>query len=133
MPNGYRSYFEQQGWTAEYFPDKAATIGPNTMAYMQGMFKASQFTEQTYNACRGILRLYKDYGLERLELACMMALKGNSYNYRIIQNILTNNRDKLLHVQPELFWIPEHQNLRDPDAYTLAYHPTIIDSSKSKE
>lgn len=118
MPDGHRSYFEQQGWTPDYFLGKATTVGPNTAAYMQGILKARQFTEQTYNACRGILRLHNDYGSERLELACMMALKGSSYNYRTIQNILMNNRDKLLQVQSELFRIPEHQNLRGPDAYT---------------
>jgi hypothetical protein len=117
MPEGHRRYFEQQGWTPDYFLERAAKVGPDTVLYVQALLKARLFTEQTYNACRGLLRLQKDFGPERLELACRIGLKGSVFNYRTIHKILNNNQDKLLAIQPDLFKIPEHKNLRGPSAY----------------
>jgi transposase len=117
MPEGHRRYFEQQGWTPDYFLELAAKVGPDTVLYVQALLKARLFTEQTYNACRGLLRLQKDFGPERLELACRIGLKGSVFNYRTIHKILNNNQDKLLAIQPDLFKIPEHKNLRGPSAY----------------
>ena len=85
---------------------------------MDSGLKAPAFTEQTYNACRGILRLQQQYGSTRLEAACARALTGQVFNYRTIQNILTYNQDQLSgNPQPDLFQVPEHPNLRGPDAY----------------
>lgn len=118
MPEGHQRYFERRGWTPEYFIGQAARVGPNTVLYVQALLKARQFTEQTYNACRGLLRLQQEYGTDRLEAACGIGIKGSIYNYKTIHNILINNQDKLLTTQTELFQIPEHPNLRGPDAYT---------------
>ena len=38
--------------------------------------KGRLFTEQTYNACRGLLRVEKQYGKERLDAACRRGLRG---------------------------------------------------------
>jgi hypothetical protein len=65
----------------------------------------------------GVLRLAKVYTDARLEAACKRALKGNSYAYKIVSNILSNNLDKLQTEQPTLFDMPEHENLRGPQAY----------------
>jgi transposase len=119
MPEGHQHFFEQRGWTADYFLSQAEKIGSCTQQYMQNILKGKQFTEQTYNACRGLLRLSKDYGPERMEAATKRALQGNHYSYRTIHNILSNNLDK----QPtephqgDLFSMPKHNNLRGPEAY----------------
>ena len=118
MPEGHQQFFEQQGWTPAYFLDQAARIGPAVQRYMDEVLKGRAYTEQTYNACRGILRLHTQYGSERLQSACCRALTGNVYNYRTIQNILASNQDKLQDAeQYDLFRPPEHPNLRGPDAY----------------
>ena len=118
MPAGHQHYFEQQGWTPNYFLGQAIGIGSSVHQYMNEVLKARAFTEQTYNACRGILRLHKQYGSTRLEAACARALKGNVFNYRTIQNILASNHDQLdQDKQIDLFRLPEHPNLRGPDAY----------------
>ena len=55
---------------------------------------------------------------QRLEAACTRALKGQIFNYRTIQNILVNNHDQLLDSpQPDLFRMPDHPNLREPESY----------------
>ncbi len=118
MPQGHQRYFEQQGWTPAYFLDQAMRIGPFLEQYMDAVLKGKAYTEQTYNACRGILRLHKQYGSVRLQAACSRALTGNVFNYRTIQNILTNHLDQLKDgYQPDLFRLPDHNNLRGKDSY----------------
>ena len=118
MPQGHQRYFEQQGWTPAYFLDQAMRIGPEVYHYMDEVLKGRAYTEQTYNACRGILRLHKQYGSGRLQAACCRALTGNVFNYRTIQNILINNLDQIKDgYPPDLFTLPEHNNLRGKDTY----------------
>jgi transposase len=117
MPESRQRYAEQKGWTANYFLEQAAQVGPSAYLYMQGVLKARRFPEQTYNACLGILRLVKAYSALRVEAACKRALTGQHYNYTTINNILINNLDTLHYEQPLLFNMPEHNNLRGPEAY----------------
>ena len=118
MPQGHQHFFEQQGWTPAYFLSQATLIGPDVHRYMDEMLKSRAYTEQTYNACRGILRLYTQYGPLRLQAACSRALTGHVFNYRTIQNILIRNQDQLPDGQQlNMFRLPEHLNLRGPDAY----------------
>jgi len=118
MPTGHLHYFEQKGFSAHYFLEQASSIGPSTYQYIDSVLKARVFTEQTYNACKGILRLNKAYGSIRLEAASKRALSGNVFNYRTLQNILINHLEQLeACYQNESFKIPEHTNLRGPNAY----------------
>jgi len=117
MPESHQRYTEQKGWTATYFLEQAAQVGPSAYLYIQGVLKARRFTEQTYNACLGILRLVKAYSALRVEAACKRALTGQHYSYTTINNILINNLDTLEPEQLLLFNMPEHHNLRGPEAY----------------
>lgn len=118
MPQGHQQFFEQQGWTPAYFLNQATLIGPAVHSYMDQVLKGRAFTEQTYNACRGLLRLHKEYGSLRLQAACSRALTGNVFNYRTIQNILISKQDQLPDGhQFDLFRLPDHPNLRGPDTY----------------
>src|SRR5690606_29840556 len=92
MPEAHRHY--QQGWDPDYFRRQAAAIGSATAQYIDKLLQSRQFSEQAYLACRGLLRLGKTYGHERLEAACNRALRGEAYAYRIINNILANNLDQ---------------------------------------
>lgn len=118
MPAGHQQFYEQKGWTPVYFLQKASAIGPSVHCYMDEVLKGRAFTEQTYNACRGILRLEHQYGKERLEAACQRALSGSVFNYRTIHNILSTNQDlQPVPEQGDLFRVPDHPNLRGPDNY----------------
>jgi len=74
--------------------------------------------EQTYDGCLGVLRLGDKYGKDRLEAACKRAAQAPRITYRTIFNILENNLDKIpvTHDQHTLI-IPEHENIRGPQAY----------------
>jgi transposase len=118
MPSGHQHFYEQQGWTPAYFLNQATRIGPAVHQYMDEVLKARAFTEQTYNACRGILRLHNQYGTQRLEAACTRALRGQVFNYRTIQNILISNQDQITDSSAQdMFRLPDHPNLRGPDSY----------------
>lgn len=120
MPQSHQRFSEQKGWTPQYFLGEAAKIGPNTGQYIQKVLNARTYTEQTYNACLGILRLALSCTNQRLEAACKRALTGSNYNYTTINNILINNLDTIDlpdAIQPTLFKLPEHTNLRGQQSY----------------
>ena len=118
MPTGHQHFFEQQGWTPAYFLEQASRIGPAVNRYMSEVLKSRAYTEQTYNACRGLLRLHNEYGATRLQAACLRALQGSTFNYSTINNILVSRFDQMDIIdQGDLFRVPEHTNLRGPDAY----------------
>lgn len=73
--------------------------------------------EQSYTSCLGILRLGKQYGNHRLEAACQRALTGPTVNYGMIANILKRNLDKVTTANQEPASIPEHHQVRGPQAY----------------
>ena len=120
MPESHKCYSEQRGWTPEYFLGQAAKAGPSTVQYIHKVLNARSFTEQTYNACLGIMRLALAYTPQRLEAACKRALTGHNYNYTTINNILINNLDTIEvpdASQLTLFSLPEHTNIRGPQSY----------------
>lgn len=118
MPQGHQIYLEQKGWDGNYFLSQAKMLGDSTSLYMQAVLSSRRFTEQTYNACLGLLRLAKSYGAERMNAACARALTGRTYNYRTIHNILSASLDKLEEkTGTDLFSLPLHDNVRGPDAF----------------
>lgn len=118
MPQKHLQYKESKGWDAEYFLTQGLKAGINTKAVMARLLGKSQFPEQTYNACLGILSLGKKYGNERLESACKMAMSVPATNYKMVANILKNNRDMACDEQENLlFKIPVHENVRGKNAF----------------
>lgn len=118
MPEKHKHYQKTKGWDAEYFLGKAKELGECSYAIMNRILQSRTFTEQTYNACLGLLRLANKYGQARFENACQRATQASRVNYRLIDNILSNNLDKECSDPFTLFTdIPEHENLRGSQAY----------------
>jgi transposase len=118
-PEAHRSYLEQRGWCQDDFIEMAAIIGENTVAIIKSILTSRFFIEQTYDSCIGVLQLGKRYGNDRLEAACKRANNGSRVTYRIIKNILENNLDKVSNAENVFqHYIPEHENLRGPEAYS---------------
>jgi hypothetical protein len=69
----------------------------------------------------GIIQLHRQYGSQRLDAACKIAVEAEIYSYKRIQNILKNNIDKgsTQHQLTGLFesHIPQHKNIRGASAY----------------
>jgi transposase len=118
MPEKHKKYHETKGWDADYFLRKARELGECSFEIMGRILEARTFTEQAYNACLGLLRLSDRYGEVRFENACKRAIHAPRVSYRLIENILANNLDKQTEDQMTLFTaIPDHDNLRGPQAY----------------
>ena len=117
MPPKYLKYNETLGWDADYFVSLASKIGENAVHVFKKILASKDFIEQTYNACIGLKRLSEIYGTTRFEAACRRALKGSRITYGMIKNILENNLDKQADPEPNLFIIPEHENIRGSQNY----------------
>lgn len=118
MPESHRRYLEQQGWDADHFLKQAEKIGPYCYQYISQVLGSRRFTEQSYNACVGLMRLAKNYGAGRMEAACKRGLQGRSHTFRAINNILAMGMDKLqADDQASLFLVPEHENVRGREAF----------------
>jgi hypothetical protein len=117
MPPAHRHYLEQRGWTGEYFLHQATHIGPACRQVIEQILAGKMFIEQTYNSCLGVIRLAGKYGADRLEVACCRALRGHRINFTIIHNILIHHQDKLEQTPPAPSPIPQHDNIRGPEAY----------------
>jgi transposase len=116
MPPHHLHYREARGWNQEYFLKKADSVGVHFKQAITHVLDGRRFTEQTYNACLGLLRLESKYGKERLEKASQIALKAGMVSYTTISTILINNRDKQI---PEIdsTHIPQHENIRGEQTY----------------
>ena len=117
-PESHRRYLEQRGWCQEDFIQMAARIGENTSISIEKILSSKVFVEQTYDSCIGVFQLGKKYGNDRLDAACKRANQGSRITYKIIKNILENNLDKVELKETSLnSFIPEHTNIRGPEAY----------------
>ena len=118
MPESHRRYHEQQGWTEADFTRKAAAVGPCTEEAVRRILSSKAYVQQSFDACLGILRLQKKYGTNRLEAACGVALQVSSVSYRLVHNILENNRDKAEAVRDNHApMLPLHTNIRGKEVY----------------
>lgn len=117
MPEKHLRYKETLGWDAAYFLTVGKEIGEFSEEVFRQVLASKEFVEQTYLSCKGLKRLSGIYGAGRFELACKRALKGSRVNYGMIKNILEKNLDQLEENQPDLFTIPEHENIRGKESY----------------
>ena len=117
MPERHRQYRHALGWNAEYFLQKAEAIGEHFKQAVTQIINSRHFTEQTYNACLGLIRLKDKYGKDRLEAAAKRALQGSSVSYRSISSILANGTDQQLHLSDIPIALPLHDNIRGPENY----------------
>ena len=117
MPEKHLRYKETLGWDQQYFLDKAAGIGDHFTRVILYLLNSRRFTQQTFNACKGLLRLKDHYGSSRLEAASKRALLGSSITYRSIQSILVNGTDYQMTIDTEVKATSLHENIRGADNY----------------
>ncbi|MFL6041220.1 MAG: IS21 family transposase [Gaiellales bacterium] len=91
MPQAHRRHAE---WTIERIGREAAAIGPATAALTALVLESQPHPEQGFRACRGILRLLRTYGRDRLEAACARGLEIGARSYGSIASILQHGLDR---------------------------------------
>jgi transposase len=67
---------------------EAEKIGPATLALFEAIMRAKPHPEERFRSCLGILRLAKEYGVDRLEAACRRGNDIGARSYGSIGSIL---------------------------------------------
>lgn len=115
MPPNHQAY---ERYDADYFRRKAAEIGENIVAVVEGILTTYKVPQQGFKACMTLLRAAEQYGGERLENACSKAL---SYSPRpsckTIQAILKTGQDKLTDPVETSLTPSEHSFTRGAEYY----------------
>lgn len=110
MPQAHRHY---AGWSPKRLVRWAEKTGPATARVIESILTSRAHPQQGFRSCLGIMRLGKSYGHDRLEAACLRALKLHALSFKSLQSILKHGLDR----QP----LAQHD---EPDNTPLA-HPNI--------
>ncbi len=117
MPKAHR---EHASWNPERLIRWAGKTGPATAKLIKTIMDKKLHPQQGFRPCLGIMRLGKQYGDERLELACLRALTLGSASYKSVESILKKKLDSQPLPNPsENSDAPvlEHDNIRGANYY----------------
>ena len=116
MPESHQKYVE---WNSERIVAWAEKIGPSAHALAEAMVLQRRHPSQAYRSILGITRLEKNYGKERLESACALALRYGLLSYKAVADILKNGREKgpTGEKAPSRRTAPPHENIRGAGYY----------------
>jgi transposase len=116
MPHAHRAHCE---WSPSRLIRWGATVGPQTAALVEQILASRPHPEQGYRSCLGLLRLAKQYGAERLEVASGRALALGARSYRHVDRMLKHGLDRVP-LEPDVPSSPTptpHANVRGPAYY----------------
>ena len=113
-----KSHREQGAWPPERMQQWAGTVGPFTGEVVSELLDRSQFPQEQYRSCLGLIRLGRQIGAERMEAACRRALHYGTVSYRSIRTILDSGADrKPLESGTRPVEPVEHENVRGREYY----------------
>lgn len=106
-------------WNPDKFISWAGAIAPVVKDYILQILDKTDYPEQAYRSCVGILSFEKQYSRERLIKAAERATHFGAFNYSIIKRILETGLDQIaaaddISIQMTL---PLHENIRGPQDY----------------
>jgi transposase len=115
MPKAHQQYAE---WTPQRLISWAASSGVATSRVVETILESRPHPQQGFRSCLGMMRLGKRYGTERLEAACLRALKIGACSYKSIESMLkqgleNNPLPSTAKAQTAL----NHDNIRGPQYY----------------
>jgi hypothetical protein len=94
------------------------TVGPYTHAFLEVLFAKASHRDFGYRWANSVKKLFREYGDERLEAACKLAVAVGANKTSNLLSILKNNLDQrglhLTEVKEASF---EHENIRGADYY----------------
>ncbi len=85
MPKEYGDYGY---WNVPYFLHKAAAVGPETKAVIEGILNRAEHPVQSFRSCFGILKYAEKYGKPALESCCHDAILHEKCTYTYIANTI---------------------------------------------
>jgi hypothetical protein len=108
----------QLEWTPERIISWAGDISVHTRSLVKAILERAAYPDQAYRGCVGIISLSKKYSIERLDIACRMALTEGCTSYRAVKKILEKGRDLIAAKDDQnQRTLPFHENLRGQSAY----------------
>jgi transposase len=115
MPKAHQKHLE---WSPTRIVHWAASIGPKTQALVEAILAERRHPEQGYRSCLGILRLAKQFGVERLEAACRRGNDIGARSYGSIASILQHGLDRAYAQEKAREGAPiQHANIRGQGYY----------------
>ena len=106
-------------WNPEFFIDKASKHGEFVEQYVRELIEQKAYPEQAYKQIQGILSLSGKHGKERINKACEIASSHHSRSYKMIEQIIVNQKDLIPEDQTgESYAIPHHHNIRGSKYFT---------------
>ncbi len=115
MPHAHRAHLE---WSPSRLIQWGATVGPQTAALVEQILASRPHPEQGYRSCLGLLRLAKQYGPERVEVASGRAVAAGARSYRHVEAMLKHGLDRVpLDTTESSSPRPGHANVRGPASY----------------
>lgn len=114
-PEHHRFHLE---WTPERLISWAGDVSVHTRSLVKALLERAAYPDQAFRSCIGIINLSKKYPIERLDLACRMALTEGSLSYQAVKKILEKERDLVVAKDDARQSIlPFHENIRGQAAY----------------
>lgn len=98
MPDSHLAYKRDREQNAAKLLERASYAGHYVEWAAGDVLAKSRFPQQVYGTCNAILSLGRTYSNARLDNACrLLTEKSVSVTYRILSEMLKNNRDLALH------------------------------------
>lgn len=115
MPKAHKSFVD---WTPQRLINWAAKTGPDTARLVEAILASRTHPQQGFRSAMGLLRLGKEYGDDRLEAACRLALEGRATSFKSVASILKTGLDRQPPAQMALTENPiDHGNIRGRSYY----------------
>jgi transposase len=114
-PKSHQKYLE---WTPPRLLEWAGEVGLFTVRFVEALYTRKPHMEAGYRAAMGLLGLSREYGNQRLEAACMRAVRFKLYRLGNVRSILATGLDRQSLPQLVVPSTPvEHDNIRGADYY----------------
>lgn len=114
MPPSHQKYLE---WTPERILEWASKYGGAVRTLVEKIIQGRRYPEQAYKSCLGIIRLGRHYTADRLNGACVRALKYRVYSYQGVKHILTRNLEEVKGEGDPPRKPIDHENIRGGEYY----------------
>lgn len=114
-PAHHRFHLE---WTPERIISWAGETSVHTRSLVKAVLERAAYPDQAYRSCVGIINLSRKYPVERLDIACRMALAEGVHSYQAVKKILEKGQDLIeASDDKDQRVLPFHENLRGQAAY----------------
>lgn len=113
MPEAHQKHFAGADSVIEW----AMSIGPMTEAMTRRILDANPVREHGWRSAKGLQRLAKKYGADRLEAACRHALHFGARSYKPVEALLKLGREQLALPDDAGTKPIAHENVRGPDYF----------------